>query len=927
MVLEPTGIRSLLIRAWRERWTDVQWGIHIKTVLPRYISGDIYQLSDCLLQQALLGSLPNNLILSYLHHSLASQIVSYGGVIESISKYDGVNKPYCIQALLNLMHSMMKNVHCKGKPEDCLKLASALVDGVKWLIQVMIITIEKLVELQTAPEHSANLNLSRNVLQDILSRPFLMCLFNIGCKEDSVVWNECLQRISQLEININGATAGIIENKEALLSDISEIKQVKPMSSIREKPKYDPNKALFGHSVSALVFLEGLTLSELYFEVLRTCFIGLGSPEYKKYQELKWVGYTYIKLSNIIHSIHTSLHGENAGFSKELLTAIQKLSSMTTLLDVADHRVRCNCLEYFFKELIPKGTPANQTNQTPSLDLLSERDAQTILATRMQESNVLKTIKSNESQGSPLSSPDLILRAQPTVLGILKTLTNKNMDSVMPVLSLLISGKSRDLLLIAATSRGDLHIYAQKFVKLNELSMEPTAEAPKLPSTRALTFDISFLLLCHIAQIYGIDVVVSESCDTFVEKWIQNNIPELGKIKTVINPSEVIDVGLIEEFLRQINCMDSETKYIKSNFADLCRFSALAMREMISAAHLGQVGKQMIFELLDKLCCYLCSLPICVTAWLCSYIQQVDGEEAALAMEFIQHLQTKIHVRENVTSSLETFKDRSNLMSEIIGNMADTMKKPNILNIPLSNVSSTNPVPLTDILNDVWNDLRGNNGILTHRVFSLSQDLLRLGGVKWFVTNFVNAALDNVFEDELLRSVDVIYGLFHLDIVNCTLNHVIYTLPSYICGPFSADLMCETRAFSLGRLTAMLLIECWVSLQPQNVPASEVTKTVVVSPVTHLIVFILKELISFPHASTILSLIPPPLLSNLLPLLSPPLTFDYAQLLALSAPDCYQDDISPLPLDILIQSNKKEKEVKESAAKLLCVKRNLDLHC
>ncbi|KAB7495350.1 Mediator of RNA polymerase II transcription subunit 24, partial [Armadillidium nasatum] len=768
MVLEPTGIRSLLIRAWRERWTDVQWGIHIKTVLPRYISGDIYQLSDCLLQQALLGSLPNNLILSYLHHSLASQIVSYGGVIESISKYDGVNKPYCIQALLNLMHSMMKNVHCKGKPEDCLKLASALVDGVKWLIQVMIITIEKLVELQTAPEHSANLNLSRNVLQDILSRPFLM-----------FVWNECLQRISQLEININGATAGIIENKEALLSDISEIKQVKPMSSIREKPKYDPNKALFGHSVSALVFLEvmkhttreakvftqqllllqkfkGLTLSELYFEVLRTCFIGLGSPEYKKYQELKWVGYTYIKLPNIILSIHTSLHGENAGFSKELLTAIQKLSCMTTLLDVADHRVRCNCLEYFFKELIPKGTPANQTNQTPSLDLLSERDAQTILANRMQESNVLKTIKSNESQGSPLSSPDLILRAQPTVLGILKTLTNKNMDSVMPVLSLLISGKSRDLLLIAATSRGDLHIYAQKFVKLNELSMEPTAEAPKLPSTRALTFDISFLLLCHIAQIYGIDVVVSESCDTFVEKWIQNNIPELGKIKTVISPSEVIDVGLIEEFLRQINCMDSETKYIKSNFADLCRLSALAMREMISAAHLGQVGKQMIFELLDKLCCYLCSLPICVTAWLCSYIQQVDGEEAALAMEFIQHLQTKIHSRENVTSSLETFKDRSNLMSEIIGNMADTMKKPNILNIPLSNVSSTNPVPLTDILNDVWNDLKGNNGILTHRVFSLSQDLLRLGGVKWFVTNFVNAALDNVFEDELLRSVDVI---------------------------------------------------------------------------------------------------------------------------------------------------------------------------
>ena len=42
---------------------------------------------------------------------------------------------------------------------------------------------------------------------------------------------------------------------------------------------------------------------------------------------------------------------------------------------------------------------------------------------------------------------------------------------MLPVMNLLISGKSRDLLLAAAAASGSLHIFAQKFVKYNELSM------------------------------------------------------------------------------------------------------------------------------------------------------------------------------------------------------------------------------------------------------------------------------------------------------------------------------------------------------------------------------------------------------------------------------------------------------------------------
>lgn len=29
--------KNLIMRAWRERWTDVQWGIHVRSVIINYL--------------------------------------------------------------------------------------------------------------------------------------------------------------------------------------------------------------------------------------------------------------------------------------------------------------------------------------------------------------------------------------------------------------------------------------------------------------------------------------------------------------------------------------------------------------------------------------------------------------------------------------------------------------------------------------------------------------------------------------------------------------------------------------------------------------------------------------------------------------------------------------------------------------------------
>ncbi|XP_071527120.1 mediator of RNA polymerase II transcription subunit 24-like isoform X2 [Panulirus ornatus] len=851
MVLEPVTsskagtIRSLLIRAWRERWSDLQWGIHIKTVLPRAVSGDIYHLADYILQQALMGPLPNSLILSYLRHSLSSQIVSYGGVIESISKYDGLHKPHCVHALLTLMQSMMKSVSCRGKPEDCLMLATSIVGGVKWLVQVMGWTAQQLLDLGDAPEHSTNLTLAATIMLDIFKCPFLTCMLEIGRGEEPGTWGSCMKKMVEVETVLAGA-GGIVENKDILIKSVCQLRDYQPLDSIGNKHKFDSRSVPLCHAMHSLVMLEvithttrdastfahqllllqqlqGLSTMELYLELLRSSFLGLSCPEYQPYQELKWVGFTFIKVPTILYTIHVMLSGESSGGeSEDLLTAVQRLAQLTVLLDQVDSRINCNCLEYLLNELV------NKTS------LISEREAQAIIAVRVQESNVLANIQNSDAQGSHPGNPNLILRAQPTVTSILKTLSNKNQESVLPVMNLLISGKSRDLLLAAAAASGSLHIFAQKFVKFNELSMDPQqGETAKMAINRALMFDISFLLLCHIVQLYGIDVVVSEKCETFVEQWMKENMPELGRVKAPLMSIRT-DQNAVEEFIREVNVSELDLKYNMVRWSDVCRVAAVALREVVTASQQGALPIQHVKELLDRLRFHLCCLPICVATWLCSHVQVVDAEQAAEPLSFLHYMQTSLGDLDPSLPTLDNFKDRSTLMAQIVENMVQVMKggvqsassaTSNSSNNRSGNNSPgeancesllSSQEPLSHLLRETWNQVFPT-GVISHQALATFRDLLRLGGSKWFVCDLIKSGMQSVFHSDLTRAMDLIYGLLHQDVVGCTLCLLVHALPMFISGPCSGELISKQRTKALARITVMMIVSAWLAVQQPSV--------------------------------------------------------------------------------------------------------------
>lgn len=783
------NLKQAILQAWKERWSDYQWAINIKKNFPKGATWDYLNLAEALMEQAMIGPSPNPLILSYLKYAISSQMVSYSSVLTALSKFDDFSRELCVKSLLEIMDMFCHRLSCHGKAEECIGLCRALLGVVVWLLQGCAWYCERLRELGSSASTEASLRACQERLYSLMNSSKNRALVHIARLEEQGSWSNVEQSVLKVTEGLGSIPNQTLRTK--LEESVSLVKSIPMMLSEQSEPKFHASFP----SVHAFIMLEGtmnltgetqplveqlmmikrmqrIPAPLFVLEIWKACFTGLiESPEGT--EELKWTAFTFLKIPQVLLRLKKYPQNDKGqDFMEDVNIAFQFLLKLTPLLDKADQRCNCDCLGMLLQEC-------------NKLGLLSDPNT-TCLTSKREFAPRLKTAENANIQ----PNPGLILRAEPTVTNILKTVDadhSKSPEGLLGVLGHMLSGKSLDLLLAAAAATGKLKSFARKFIKLNEFPKHISGEGSKSASVRALLFDISFLMLCHVVQTYGSEVILSDPSPSgetpFFETWLQTCMPEEGKTLNPDHPCFRPEPSKVESLVTMLN-NSLEMKLVQVKWHEICLSTPAAILEVLNAWENGVLSVEAVQKITDNIKGKVCSMAICAVAWLVAHVRMLGRDERDKPQTMIRQLVTPLYGE----NTLQFYNERVIIMSSIMEHMcADVFQQTAATLRPP--MEGQEPIPYRNLLpakdpihvalsKQFQTVLR--KGWVDSRALHLFESLLNMGGVFWFTNNLVKELLKETRQEWADRVVELLYSIFCLDTQQITLTLLGTILPDLL---------------------------------------------------------------------------------------------------------------------------------------------------
>lgn len=707
-------------------------------------------------------------------------------------------------------------------------------------------------------EYASILEKTCDILSFISSSPFLKAIFHVGKSDDQVTYSKLLSKISEVEKLLSTgyppSCLSSLNNSKELFDTILNFRKVMEWNNrdpihiaidslkarraasgcsnfpfaksvaqtfnaiIAINAILNPTEDIdtFTRQIILAARLNDIPVSEVCCEVIRSCFIELANQsgtEGKSGGDMRWASFTFLKLPQFFSrlSVHLS---ENSGNNEkkingDLEKGIEKLLVYSPLLDLTDLKINCDCLELFLKRLMQNGFTEAQKNR--------------IMCKRFEDYHSRSRKKPSTEEGT-----GLILCTEPTATILFKTLDgdySQTPEDLLSVLGKMVVKNALDAILNYAAAIGKLQSFTNKLILFNEFNKETSGEGGKASYFRTLLFDITFLLLCKIAQDWGTEIILnnSEPKDSFFATWCARTLPgrdHYNLPEAILSKSDPIHV---EKLLSQLSSPNYKfiTSLVKWN--EVCNNVPAVVKEILVAWEVGALSADSVKQILDNLASKMCCLSVSASAWLCSYMSTLSPKEWEKPMTMLRQLMVPNNSQNTVPSSTDDFsnsngppqvnqpeqddfyKDRSAFMSDIVKKMLkDLDPSSSDLTINVLSPISHSEETLWKILEDVFFKTHSRSWLDQAGIRTLDT-LLAVGGPNWFVGALIRLLFRFDHAIDLSRAVSLIFGLLHLEIQQCSLCLLVNILPGYLLKSNQQEVLVEPKTTALARLTVMTI--------------------------------------------------------------------------------------------------------------------------
>lgn len=629
---------------------------------------------------------------------------------------------------------------------------------------------------------------------DLLAR---VCRNYVDIKKNSISagfsmpgkqFEEYLKKIAYIDLSTLDVTPTVESTVETITNCLQPLFAVK----VHLNPSSDTQ--MFVQDLLMVQRLKNYSMSRLFCETIRACLMSLYNVS-GGLRESIWCAFAFIKVPDILRQLYSMSEGydEKLDYCPDVVKAIEQLCE-DPILDFMDTKCACNTIELLLVELGKQ-------------HLVNEKHIKQFTAKRDTISSALMKIDlNNQQQQSPIK---FVIRAESPFSGILKALSadyNKMQEALVSMLCQVLTGNSLELILSVATVEGKLKTFVSRLINCNEMSKQVPGEAAKPAMTRSSLFDVSFLILTFIVQMYGSNVVLEERGSSFFEKWVRECMMERNKNKSPMNMVHLSDQSKVDELLAHLNSTEGGLKNTSLKWQEICHNIPGMLYHLLMAWENETISATEVKSNLDNIKQRLCCYSVCATSWLCSYIQIVRDDELLKPMNMVQQFLQPSQSPEDAAQQ-DNFKERLLLTHQIIKKMRhDVHPAPNHkLRALMPSQSLVSQNPLDEQFTEVWKTIV-DLGWLPIESTQMLDNLLQSCGPFWLVSRLINEIMQCKYSREMYKTMDMVFALMHLDIERCSIALLHEWLPMILLNKNQKPEMIEPQSTVLARLCVYTIL-------------------------------------------------------------------------------------------------------------------------